>query len=484
MPHTVPQHTRTKIVATLGPATQGHSKLMELIRAGVNVFRINMAHGDRASHDEALDSVRAAAAELGRPLGVLIDLAGPKIRLGELVQSPMDCELEHHFHFIRSGARAQHDHELESTYEPLVDELSIGDQVLLADGAVAMEVIEKQSDRAICRVVEPGVIKHRQGINLPGVALSTPSLTAHDRDNAIWAARRRVDFVGLSFVRAADEVRELRRIIAAEGGNADVVAKIEKAEAVKSLAEIVDAADAVMVARGDLGVEIDVAETPIAQKRIIDMCTKLRRPVIVATQMLDSMQHSRRPTRAEASDVANAILDGADACMLSGETAVGEYPVETVMMMRRIMRATELLLQTQRGATPLPPTVDELGVHPITSAVAYGAGRIAERLGAKLVVIASRSGQTARVKAKQREYVPTVGVSNSEETLRKMTLYWGIIPLPEAPVREGQNLAEFVEEWAKNQNLVHAGDRIVLVTGTNIVPHVHNSLIVHEVSRA
>ena len=481
MSDAVTQHARTKIIATLGPATLGHQTLMELIDAGVNVFRINMAHGDRASHDQALDSVRAAASESGRPLGVLIDLAGPKIRLGQLLQSPLDCGTGQEFHFVRTGVQPQHNHELACTYELLVDELSVGDHVLLADGAVAMRVVDKRSDRAICEVEEPGVVKSRQGINLPGVVLSTPSLTAKDRDNAIWASRRRVDFVGLSFVRAADEIRELRRIIEAEGGNADVVAKIEKAEAVRHLEEIVEASDAVMVARGDLGVEIDVAETPVVQKEIIDMCTKLRRPVIVATQMLDSMQHSRRPTRAEASDVANAILDGADACMLSGETAVGEYPVDTVLMMRRIMLATEQLLEKKRALPPTPPTGDELGVHPITSAVAFGAGRIAERLGAKLVVIASRSGQTARVKAKQREYIPSLGVSNSEETLRKMTLYWGIIPLPDAPVREGHSLAEFVEQWAREQGLVFAGDRIVFVTGTNVVPHAHNSVVVHEV---
>lgn len=475
------ERSRTKIVATVGPASLAHETLLQLIEAGVNVFRINMAHGSRESHNEALAAIRKAADEHGQPIGVLVDLAGPKIRLGELFESPLECGAEDQFHFVRPSVTPQARHELPCTYAPLVDELEVGDNIVLADGAVAMKVIEIREDRAVCAVEEPGVVKNRQGVNLPGVALSTPSLTEADRDNAVWAAQSGVDFIGLSFVRTATEVAELKEIVKGAGGHADVVAKIEKGEALQCLTEIAEVTDAMMVARGDLGVEIDVAETPVAQKQIIDICAKYRRPVIVATQMLDSMQNSRRPTRAEASDVANAILDGADACMLSGETAVGKYPVDTVKMMRRIMHATETLFESDRPTPPRPPSGKEPGVHPITAAVAFGAGRIAERLSARLVVIATRSGQTARVKAKQREYIPSVGVSESPETLRKMTLFWGIFPLAGTPVSSGPRLRKFVEDWAREQQLVRDGDRIVYVTGSHVIPQAHNVVVVHEV---
>jgi pyruvate kinase len=258
-----------------------------------------------------------------------------------------------------------------------------------------------------------------------------------------------------------------------------VVAKIEKREALECLDEIVAAADAVMVARGDLGVETDIAETPVVQKRIIATCHRYLKPVIVATQMLDSMQRSSRPTRAEVTDIANAILDGADACMLSGETAIGEYPLESVQMMNRVMAATEQLLRDK--APEEGPATALAGVHPITAAVTYGAGRIAARLAAALVVVATRSGNTARVKSQQRDFVPTVGVSDSEQTLRRMCLYWGIIPLPGAPVGDGPALRAFIEQWGKAAKLLRSGDRTVFVTGTDFVPLAHNLLVVHEV---
>jgi pyruvate kinase len=259
----------------------------------------------------------------------------------------------------------------------------------------------------LVKVIEPGLVRSRQGVNLPGVTLSVSALTAEDRDNAIWAANSEVDFVGLSFVRKPDEVEELKELIAAQDSQAMVIAKIEKREALENLDEIVRVADAIMVARGDLGVEIDFAETPMAQKRIISCCQLNSRPVIVATQMLDSMHHSSRPTRAEVSDVANAILDGADACMLSGETAIGEFPVESVCVMNRIMLNTEEALPDQPPS--IAPQFAE-GVHPVTAAVVYGAARIADRLDARLVVVATRSGNTARIKAKQRDFIPTVGI--------------------------------------------------------------------------
>jgi pyruvate kinase len=313
-------------------------------------------------------------------------------------------------------------------------------------------------------------------VNLPGVRLSVPSLSEKDRDNAEWAARAGVDFVSLSFVRTAVEVRELSSILRKCGSPALVIAKIEKPEALDNLDEIVAAAGGVMVARGDLGVEIDVAQTPIAQKRIIETCTRHNKPVIVATQMLDSMQHSRRPTRAEASDVANAILDGADACMLSGETAIGDYPREAVEMMNRIMLATEGLISARPAPLPSP----NMSVHPITGAIVFGAARIAERLKAKLVVVATRSGRTALAKAKLRAFTTTLGFSNRESTLRQMTLFWGIEPVRGAPEVAGPELRQFAESWGRTHGLLSPGDRIVIVAGTGY-SGAHNQLEVHEV---
>jgi pyruvate kinase len=450
----------------------------QLIDAGADVFRINTAHGSRKSHQESIDRIRDVTRKTDRHCAILVDLAGPKIRLGQLATSPLECEAGDELHFIRDDS-PQHEHELPSTYKPLVDELKEGHSVMLADGAVGLEVIDTAPDRAVCRVVSPGTIRHRQGINLPGVALSVPSITEKDRDNALWASRAGVDFVSLSFVRGPDEIHELRRLLTSHGSTAMVIAKIEKREALEHLEAIVDASDAVMVARGDLGVEIDVAETPLAQKRVIRVCQERRKPVIVATQMLDSMQQNRRPTRAEASDVANAILDGADACMLSGETAVGKYPRDAVEMMDRILATTEELLR-DAPQTWGEPTADS-SVHPITEAVVFGSGRIADRLNAKLVVVSSHSGETARVKAKQRDYIPTIGVSDCEATLRRMCLFWGIIPLPHAPVKDGPALREFIQDWGIEHNAIAPGDRIVFMLGSQIAKYAHNALIVHEI---
>jgi pyruvate kinase len=467
---------RTKIVATVGPACADATMLAQLIEAGVDVFRVNMAHGDRAEHERVVTEINRLSAEAGRPIGILVDLAGPKIRLGELLASPTDCDAGAEFHFIR-GDKPASAHELVSTYKPLVDELVVGNRVMLADGTVAMQVVEKTDGRARCEVVGAGQIRSRQGINLPGVKLSVPAMTDADWENADWATDRQIDFLGLSFVRSQDDILQLKDRVRSRGSAALIIAKIEKSEALDHLEEIVSAADGVMVARGDLGVEIDVAETPVAQKRIISLCQKLRKPVIVATQMLDSMQNSRRPTRAEATDVANAILDGADACMLSGETAIGQYPLESVEMMNRIMKATEaILVDTTEDSSP--PASD---VHPITSAIVYGAGRIAQRLAARMVVIATRSGATARIKAKQRDVIPTIGVSQSEATLRQMCLYWGITPLPGATFDHSSKLNRFIADWGRRNGTLSPGDRVVFVTGTGVVRGVNNLLVVYEV---
>jgi pyruvate kinase len=495
--------SKTKIVATIGPACEALEQLKALISAGVDVFRLNMAHGRRGEHEDRLARVRQAVEETGQLAAVLTDLAGPKIRLGELPGGQMLCQTGALVRFVR-GAVIKNPHELVTTYKPLVDELAIGDRVMLADGTVSLVVKERGRDFVQCQVVQPGLIRSRQGVNLPGVKLSVPTLGPADRDNALWAARNGIDFIGLSFVRSAADVGELKSLLAAEVAAPEkkgpekkekkgtgtslrsepvpffpqVIAKIEKPEAVEQLEEIVAAADGVMVARGDLGVETDIAQIALVQNKIVAECHRQRKPVIVATQMLDSMQHSLLPTRAEVTDVANAILDGADACMLSGETAIGEYPLEAVEMMHRIALATEPMLAPV--ALARNETLKSGVINPITQAIVDAVGCIARQVDAKLTVVASSSGATALALSKNRNSVPTVGVSDCAATLRRMCLYWGVFPLPGAPVGKSKELLEYVTKLGREKGYLKSGDRIVLVTGTGITASAHNAIVVHQ----
>ena len=477
---------RTKIVATVGPSCWEPSQLAVLVRAGVSVFRLNMAHAGPAEQQVHVDRIRQVSQEMNEPLAILADLAGPKFRLGELPGDSIFCKRDESFFLVRRDSTAPN--ELLTTYEPLIDELTVGDQVMLADGTVSMVVEEIMPDRARLRVQQQGTIRSRQGINLPGVKLSAPAISVEDHQHAIWAAKAGVDFISLSFVRSPDEVRTLKDIVRSSGSSARVIAKIEKREALERLEEIVTEADGVMVARGDLGVEIDVAEMPLAQKRIIRTCQELHKPVIIATQMLESMHESQRPTRAEATDVANAILDGADACMLSGETAIGKHPRRAVEMMNRIALATESSMIGQPLRQSSKQRAD--GLHAVTSAVVRGAGTMAQALQAKLVVVASHSGRTALALSQQRNFVPTIGVSTRESTLRQMCLYWGVTPLRNAPAENIEALIKHTDDWACRTGIAGKGDRIVIVGGSHLTAGkenkqmsggVHDVVIVHEV---
>lgn len=468
---------RSKIVATVGPACQDEAILAELVNHGVDVFRINAAHGKIADFERTLASIRRVREVTCFPIGVLLDLAGPKIRLGKLYQDPLEVEPGMELTIIR-GENVTEPRQLCSNYARLIDDIVVDDRIMLADGTITLQVTSRTVDTVRCKVITAGVIRSRQGINLPGVSLSVSAMRPEDIENAIWAARNEIDFISLSFVRSAQDVTSLKNLLKSLDSNALVIAKIEKREALLHLEEIVDAADGVMVARGDLGVEIDVAETPVAQKRIIQVCRDKMKPVIVATQMLESMHENRRPTRAEASDVANAILDGADACMLSGETAIGKFPIEAVDTMNRIMLFTEQMLKDQ----PSPHlTRSFTGVHPITSAVTYYAASIAEAIKAKLVVVATRSGGTAWVKSKQRNFIPTLGVSDSPATLRRMALLWGISPQLVQNIDNPGELIEQVSKWGCEHGLLAPGDQVVFVTGTGLLDHTHNLVVVHQV---
>lgn len=468
---------RSKIVATIGPACESVEKLVELVEHGVDVFRINAAHGQKADFERMLGNVRQAREITGFPVAVLLDLSGPKIRLGQLAVDPLEVDTGDELIFVR-GNEVTEPNQLSCSYTKLLDEVVVGNCIMLADGTISLEVIEVTKQQARCKVLTSGVIRSRQGVNLPGVRLSVSSMRPEDIDNAMWGAKNEVDFISLSFVRSPQDVLSLKDLLSSLECNALVIAKIEKREALECLEQIVEAADGIMVARGDLGVEIDVAETPVAQKRIIQVCKDKLKPVIVATQMLESMHTNRRPTRAEASDVANAILDGADACMLSGETAIGQFPVEAVDTMDRIMGYTEQMLRNQPASGPARHS-DR--VHPITTAVTHNAANIAEAINAKLVVVASHSGGTAWVKAKQRNFIPTLGVSNNPATLRRMCLFWGIMPFAIEHFDNPPELIEDVVRWGRDHDVLHTGDRVVFVTGTGIMDNTHNLLVVHEV---
>ncbi len=472
---------KTKIIATVGPACWDRERLTDLIIAGADLFRLNFAHGDYETLDRVLKDIRAVSKELKRPIGILGDLSGPKIRLGKLPEEGVYCELGQQFQFIR-GEESSDPKQLTCTYDRLVDDLRNGDRVLLADGTVSMRVVGKNEveGRVVCTVDGPGLIRSRQGINLPGVSLSTPCLTEKDLADLDWAIKNEIDYVGLSFVRRADDIRQLRSEIKARNSAhpPHIVAKIEKMEAVTELDEILDLTDAVMVARGDLGVEVDIERVPTLQKRIIKLCNQHRIPVITATQMLDSMQDNERPTRAEASDVANAVMDGSDAVMLSGETAIGKYPVDAVAMMSRIaLEAERLVLPNRNADTDSQPNTRATLV---TEAVTLGAGAAAERLEADLIVIATHSGKTAMALSKQRGQVPILALTDRPDAARRMCLYWGITPLETAAVQKlPHELMDYVVEWGQREKVVERGSRIVLVTATDWTLRGKNMMLVH-----
>jgi pyruvate kinase len=472
---------KTKIVATVGPASSSPERLRELAQAGVDLFRLNFAHGEHASLVAIIAAIREISRESGRSLGILGDLAGPKIRLGELPEDGLCLIAGGRVEFIR-GTRSPVPHQLTCTYERLIDDVNVGDQILLADGSVRLRVVEKTTDTAVCRCEQAGCVRSRQGVNLPGVSLSTPSLSAKDREDLAFALEHDLDYVGLSFVRRADDVRELKQLIEQlkPGRPPHVVAKIEKMEALADLDRILDETDAVMVARGDLGVESDIAKVPILQKRIIRHCNRRRVPVITATQMLESMTTADLPTRAEASDVCNAVLDGSDAVMLSGETAIGEHPKVVVSMMSRIVREAERLV--------VPPSDLPQGEGErhrallVTEAVTLGAVAAAKHLDADLIVVATHSGRTALAVSKQRGQVPIVALTDNEDSARLMSLYWGVLPIVTQAVFEAPpKMIELVVRWGKDAGVLHSGSRIVLVGMSNWSTDGHDLLLVHAI---
>ncbi len=481
-----PGKVRTKIVATVGPTSRNPAVLRELVEAGVDVFRLNFSHGSHDEHTEVLRAIRKVGEESGRSLAILQDLGGPKIRLGPIPGDSVDCQLGESFTLVVDRT-SDDPRQLTCTYRELPHDLKAGDSVLFADGAVAMRVVEASGGTVGLSVTLAGRLKSRQGLNLPGAKLSVRALTEKDLFDLDWTARSGVEYVGLSFVRHADDVVWLRRELEARGSKARIVAKIEKPEAVDLLDEIVAQADAVMVARGDLGVEMDVAEVPAIQKQVIAACHRARVPVITATQMLNSMETSNRPTRAEASDVFNAVLDGTDAVMLSGETAVGQYPVEAVETMSRIVSRAESFLSDRKPGRPLGSVAAGVGwsnqgwITPITEAIVDAASHACLRLDPALLIVATRSGRSALAASKYRNATPTLALADDPEIARVMALYWGVTPLYTPEIADVEHALTVALDWAKAHHLAQAGDRVVVVQGTIPGSQAHNALLVREV---
>ena len=443
----------------MGPASASPEIVAELVKAGMDGARLNLSHGTRDDHRELARLVRATETEVGHPIALIADLQGPKLRIGEL-DGPVT--LARGEDVVVTGGETSVDGELPVSPAVIGEVLQPGHEVLIDDGLVRLRVEAVEAGRARCAVVNGGVVGAHKGVNLPGVPLPIPSLTRKDMDDLELALELEVDFVALSFVRSAADVRDLHALIEQAGSHARVIAKIEKAEAVDALDAILEVADAVMVARGDLGVEIGVAMVPLLQKRIIIAALERAKPVITATQMLESMIHQAEPTRAEASDVANATLDGSSALMLSGETAIGEYPVESVAYMDRIARAVEPSLGYRHQ---LPEASEEPGV---SQAVSNAACDLAEALQASALLVPTYTGRTPSVVARLRPRRPILGLTHHNYALRQMALEWGVTPLLIPESSDVEDLWARALDAARASGLVEEGDRVVLTAGTAV----------------
>jgi pyruvate kinase len=450
---------RTKIVATLGPASSSTEALHALIDAGMDVARLNLSHGDHDDHTARARLVRGIQEEIGRPLAIIADLQGPKLRIGDLPR-PRNLLKDEEITVIGEAHAANG--ELPVMPAVIGEVLRPGHEVLIDDGLVRLAVEDVSAGRVRCRVVVGGEVKAHKGVNLPGVPVPIPSLTEKDLDDLAFALDLGVDYVALSFVRAAADVRDLQAIIRQHGSPARVIAKIEKAEAVEVLDEVLAESDAVMVARGDLGVEIGAATVPLLQKRIILKCLEAGKPVITATQMLESMIEHAEPTRAEASDVANAILDGTSAVMLSAETATGAYPVESVRIMDRIARTIEPEMN-YRHQMPEPGEETTVG-----RAMSNAACDLAEALGARAIIVPTFTGRTASAVARLRPRRPIIGLSHHKTSVQQMALEWGVTPLSMPATRDVEDLWARSIETARDAGVVDAGDRVVLTAGTAV----------------
>jgi pyruvate kinase len=456
---------RTKIVCTIGPASRGPEMLRRLVEAGMDVARLNLSHGSQAEHAENVERIRAAAEEADRPVAIMADLQGPKLRVGEMAEGGVRLEPGDRATFVTGDVVGRSPDALPVQNERFAHLVSPGDRVLLDDGLIEMRVESVEGDEVHCRVVVGGRLQSNKGINLPGVSVDLPSLTDKDRDDLARALEWGVDWVALSFVRAAEDVNELRALIEELSGSQNpppVMAKIEKPQALAHIDAIIEAVDAVMVARGDLGIEIPAEEVPLAQKRLIAKSNRAGIPVVTATQMLESMIRQPRPTRAEASDVANAILDGTDALMLSGETSIGAYPVEAVRTMARI--ACEVEAHVPEKPQPFRPSKENLNLS-IADAVGRAAREAAQDLEAAAIVCPTASGYTARTMSRYRPNSPIIAITPDARVQRRLMLHWGVTPLLAPRSDNTDEMITHAVETARKRDLIDAGDVVVITAG-------------------
>lgn len=453
---------KTKIIATLGPATSSKEAISDLLAAGADAFRLNCSHGTLDQHEKMLRTVRDVCAEAGAYAAILQDLPGPKIRIGKLDKS-MTLDRDQEISLVPGNSAEPGT--LPVQYSQIVQEVEIGGRVLIDDGNIELNVTSKNNNRLICRVVEGGVVSSNKGINLPGANISATALGKHDRMLLEWGLKNGVDYVALSFVRSPSEVWEAKELIEKFEGSARVIAKIEKPEALEQIDEIIQDADGIMVARGDLGVEMRPESVPEIQKTLIRKCNENDKPVITATQMLESMTRSMRPTRAEASDVANAIIDGTDCVMLSGETAIGKYPSRAVKMMDRIARKAEEYILEQ-SQSELHTKLSEHLL--IGDAVCHGAYEVARDIDPALIGIFTITGSTALLMSKYRPATPIAGLSPNVESLQRMALYYGVYPILTENRKYFEEMVAAAEKKIKKLDMAKSGDTVVFTAGLPI----------------
>ncbi len=466
---------RTKIVCTIGPASRSARMIDRLMRAGMDVARLNFSHGTHAEHAQTIALIRQASVRHEKPIAILADLQGPKIRTGPLEHGkPVELRAGQRFTITTSEISGDAER-VSTTFRTLPHEVRRGDRILLADGLIELRVQRVRGNNVVCEVINGGQLGEHKGINLPGVRLRVPGMTPKDRVDLAFALRHGANYVAVSFVRRAEDVLLACAAIRRRGKDTPIIAKLEKPEAIENLDAILGAANGVMVARGDLGVEMSLERVPVVQKEILARAREFRRPVITATQMLESMTQNPRPTRAEASDVANAIFDGSDALMLSAETAVGRYPVESVQMMARIIKEAEASLRE----FPRPAPSAQMKVAETTSELICHASR---ELNMKVIAVFTKSGSTAQLISKYRPHTPIIAFSPEAETRRRLSLLWGVLPRSIADTRDLDGLTAMAEKRLTEEKLVRRGDIIGIVAGTPMgIPGTTNFMKFHVV---
>lgn len=461
---------KAKIVSTLGPASSSERVIEQLIGAGVDVFRLNFSHGTRDEHAENVGRIRHISDGMQRSVAILQDLQGPKIRVGKLAQDPI--KLEEGSRLTVTTREVPGDAEcVSTTYARLPRDVKPADRILLDDGHIELMVREVYHSDVVCEVVVGGLLKSNKGINLPGVQVSAPSLTAKDREDLNLGIELGVDYIALSFVREPDDVREVQHIIERAEKEIPVIAKLERAEAVEHLENILDVADGVMVARGDLGVELSPEDVPVIQKRVISAANRAGVFVITATQMLESMTDHPRPTRAEASDVANAIFDGTDAVMLSGETAIGKYPLQTVQMMARIIEKAEASVELAQPIMNLDSSLS------FPDAIGQAATAVSTAVAPKAIVAFTQSGSTARLISKRRPSTPIIAFTPSERICRRLCLCWGVEPRQITLIDDTDRMVAEVEARLLSEGNVRFGDTLVILAGAPITARAETNLL-------